>query len=154
MTPAPHGVDGNRARRQRVHRETISKHVAVGIARLSHRRPSSLSSPQLSSNVERWPHQQPTWTWVARATSPLQTRPIHNKERKPLLRPDGQPNTFPHSRILERRDGSAARRRRGGDGIAVVDEDAVQEKGTSSSWKIFRYLVYVLIAVGLLGVAY
>ncbi len=39
---------------------------------------------------------------------------IHNKEREPLLRPDGQPEHIPHSRILEQRDGSAARRRRGG----------------------------------------
>ncbi len=75
---------------------------------------------------------------------------IHNKEREPLLRPDGQPNTSltPESSnnetdlllVVDEENG-----------IAVVDEDAVQEKGTSSSWKIFRYLVYVLIAVGLLA---
>jgi len=73
-----------------------------------------------------------------------------NKEREPLLRPDGQPNTSATAEssnnetdlllVVDEENG-----------IAVVDEDAVQEKGTSSSWKIFRYLVYVLIAVGLLA---
>jgi len=71
---------------------------------------------------------------------------IHH-EREPLLLPDGQPNTSPPKSSNDETDLLLVVDEESG----IVVEDGGPEKKTSSSWKIFRYLVYTLIAAGLLA---